>query len=519
MQPKKENLRMWYSFVLVLRVLAYTICIAGAIIAVEMLGLGIHDAIKAEFRHEDDKIALVKKQKTTNELADKALAAFRTSEAEKRRQLQENCDNQIANLEAQYARDVEAFKKLTKDFNKSLNAKLDKLKKENDFTLEELKKLNLKGHSDLRPIQCKNPGITKPEQSQAFAEELQNVGTQTLAAYKAHMTDPIKEEFAVIYRQIEMEAAPHISKKQELEAKIAEIHAAIEAIRNAHRDGYTTEYKTKEIAGDMSVQPIPNIYGIRNPDAMQRIKNLHKILPTISSDIPTAAPIGEGVSQNVRKSIMNIMQWLPAIKEGPKKQVQVSEQKHVPAKPYTNEEKAEIQRLQNELKPLEDELKTVIGKIRELESLNSDVKRAEASIMEQLDAVCTGWSLNATLAEVKSYAGSYTATPPAPIDSDVERIRQETQEAINQSLAAVRKAEADTAQAKREMAEYVARKTKELSNAERALSSAYALGAIITSTVILATAWLAFYLILVFADIIVSPLLITLRNVKELNKD
>lgn len=519
MQPKKENLRMWYSFVLVLRVLAYTTCIAGAIIAVEMLGLGIVDAIKAEFHHKDDKIALVEYQKRTNEKADQALAKFRAEEADKRRQLEESSAARIASIESEYHQAVEHFKQITKDFNKALNAKLETLKKESDFTLQELKKLGFKGHGDLSPIQCKNPGITKPEQSKAFATELQAVGAEALSSYKAYMTDCVKAEFAVIYRQLELEAAPHLSKKQELESKIAEIQAAIEAINAAHRGKTEIEYKTVERAGDMIVHPIPNIYGIRSLEAMQRIKNLRKNLPTLSSDIPNDDLIGDGISQNVRKSLMNIMQWLPDVKEGAKKHEREAIEKYVPGTPLTDEEKAELKRLQEELATLQNELRPVDGKLRELENLRSNVTDSESTIMQQLDNVCTGWSLNATLAEVQEYAGSYKQTPPASVKGEVERIRQETQEAINKSLEDVRKAEAAAAYAKQMLAEYVAQKTKAFSNMERELSSVYALKAIILAAELLAGAWLAFYLLLVLADVIVSPMLITLRNLKELNKD
>lgn len=106
-----------------------------------------------------------------------------------------------------------------------------------------------------------------------------------------------------------------------------------------------------------------------------------------------------------------------------------------------------------------------------------------------------------------------------PASNVKEGAKKHEREAINKSLEDVRKAEAAAAYAKQMLAEYVAQKTKAFSNMERELSSIYALKAIILAAELLAGAWLAFYLLLVLADVIVSPMLITLRNLKELNKD
>lgn len=53
--------------------------------------------------------------------------------------------------------------------------------------------------------------------------------------------------------------------------------------------------------------------------------------------------------------------------------------------PLTDEEKAELKRLQEELATLQNELRPVDGKLRELENLRSNVTDSEPAIMQQLN--------------------------------------------------------------------------------------------------------------------------------------
>lgn len=515
MKPQDENLKFGYSFAHFIRCIAHAVLLIGVCCILVFVGIGLYDSILAKYSHEEDKVALDVALKIGLEKADKSLAELKKHGKDARENAERECAREIQRLEDQYKADEASYNAARKAFNEALSSKLKELEKEAALALAQLGKIEEADTSSLKPIKIKKPNIKLPSDAQAFKTELDEVES-TLGTYQEFVKQTVIKQFDELKKPVDeklLELHKSISGFERLikgkEDKIAEI-------RNRHQGESRTEYEEVEREVNASVQPVPNIYGITEPNNMHELKNVADNMAQCSAGIPKDDPIAQDSVTRSRIAINRIKNWLPHTESAGKEKVRVPKVVQTPPTPLTDEEMQEIENLKAEIRSFEEKLQPLREEVGKLNSTLAQIEQSREWMNALLTEACENWKVHDLLMQTETFVDQYQATPPAPIDEDVRKVKERKDKFIENSLLAESVAERATAVLKRELEAYTANMKIFYSNAERCMSNRIMADALMYAGKQLVVTWLAFYLLMVLADYVLLPIIGGLHRLEKL---
>ncbi len=301
----KEKLLAAYTFVRIWRTIAYSLLILGCLAAfawsVHTLMCGI-SAFYSEWdaknfaRHEHNQLEDANEQKMDE--AKDQYEAYAKGLPERLEAIKQSHNRELKEYTEKYRHDVALYSKnvqrVASDYNELAYIAESELKKHRNYNEGEINTLALPTEE-----------IRTEEDYRNFCKMAKERETQ-ISRYKERMQEILLREFTDY-------ETPVLNKKRELENECYSLNNRISQIEaDYNRRIAELENQKRNIPhASYEARPEKNIYGTTNIEELSEVLNSSDALPLIAARLSAASPLSEDNRRTLRKSLLNMSDWLP----------------------------------------------------------------------------------------------------------------------------------------------------------------------------------------------------------------